>query len=150
MKSLFDTEAHQEILDRIDRLNANTSAQWGKMNIGQMLTHCQKPLEVANGNLQLNTKIGFAKKLLFKFFKPVMYNDKVWQKNLGTVNEFRVTDAHEFTSEKEKLIQTINEFSTKKDVSNWPTHPFFGDFNTEQWGKMQYKHLDHHLKQFGV
>lgn len=29
-------------------------------------------------------------------------------------------------------------------------HPFFGKLTSEQWGKGIYKHLDHHLKQFGV
>lgn len=150
MKSLFDTNSQQEILERIEKLNETSSAQWGKMSVGQMLTHCQKPLEVANGNLQLNSKIGVLKKLMFKLFKPLMYNDKTWQKNLETVTEFKITDAKEFNQEKEKLVKVINEFSTLKDKSNWPKHPFFGEFNTEQWGKMQYKHLDHHLTQFGA
>ncbi|WP_347922620.1 DUF1569 domain-containing protein [Pontimicrobium sp. SW4] len=150
MKSLFNADTHKEILERIEKLNENTSANWGKMSVGQMLTHCQKPLEVANGNLQLNTKIGFLKKLMFKFFKPLMYNDKTWQKNLATVKEFKITETKEFNQEKSKLVNVINEFSNIKDKSNWPKHPFFGNFNTEQWGQMQYKHLDHHLKQFGV
>lgn len=61
MKSLFDTETYQEIIDRIEKLNENSTPNWGEMSVGQMLTHCQKPLEVANGTLQLNTKIGFFK-----------------------------------------------------------------------------------------
>lgn len=150
MKSLFETETQQSILNRIQNLNETSQPNWGKMDVAQMLTHCQKPLEVANGTLQLNTKIGFAKKLLFKLFKSTMYNDKPWQKNLSTVREFRITDAQEFTSQKEKLIHVINQFSQLKEKESWPTHPLFGDFTTEQWGKMQYKHLDHHLTQFGV
>ncbi len=150
MKSLFETETQQLILKRIENLNEQTQANWGKMDVAQMLTHCQKPLEVANGTLQLNTKIGFAKKLMFKLFKSTMYNDKPWQKNLGTVREFRITDPQEFKTQKDKLIQVINEFSQLKEKTNWPTHPLFGDFTTEQWGKMQYKHLDHHLTQFGA
>ena len=150
MNSLFDTNSQQEILARIENLNETSSAQWGKMNVSQMLSHCQKPLEVANGNLQLNSKIGVLKKFMFKLFKPLMHNDKTWQKNLATVTEFKITETKEFNQEKGKLVKVINEFSNKKDKSNWPKHPFFGEFNTEQWGKMQYKHLDHHLNQFDV
>ncbi|PWK19246.1 DUF1569 domain-containing protein [Xanthomarina spongicola] len=150
MNSLFNSENQAVILNRINNLNENSQPKWGTMDVGQMLTHCQKPLEVANGDLQLDTNIGFVKKLMFKLFKPVMYNDKPWQKNLGTVREFKITDTHEFNSEKDKLVQIINVFSTKKDKQDWPVHPMFGTFNTEQWGKMQYKHLDHHLNQFGV
>ncbi|HLV15414.1 MAG TPA: DUF1569 domain-containing protein [Xanthomarina sp.] len=150
MNSLFNTESQEYILTRINNLNEKSQAKWGKMNVNQMLAHCQKPLEVANGNLQLNTKISFPKKLMFKLFKPLMYNDKPWQKNLGTVREFRIADTKEFTIEKSKLIDALNEFSKKQDNTNWPLHPLFGKFNTDQWGKMQYKHLDHHLTQFGV
>ena len=150
MNTLFNTETQQDILNRINNLNEKSQPNWGKMDVAQMLVHCQKPLEVANGNLQLNTKIGFAKKLLFKLFKSSMYNDKSWQKNLGTVREFKITEAQEFAIQKDKLINIISEFSQLKNKTNWPTHPLFGDFNTEQWGKMQYKHLDHHLTQFGV
>lgn len=150
MKSLFETETQQIILSRIQNLNEASQPYWGKMNVAQMLTHCQKPLEVANGTLQLHTKIGFAKKIMFKLFKSAMYNDKPWQKNLGTVREFRITDSKEFASQKEKLTHVINEFSQLKEKTSWPTHPLFGNFTPEQWGKMQYKHLDHHLTQFGV
>jgi hypothetical protein len=150
MNSLFNSENQVDILNRINKLNENSQPNWGTMDVGQMLTHCQKPLEVANGDLQLNTKIGFAKKLMFKLFKPLMYNDKPWKKNLATVREFKITDSHEFNLEKDKLVQIINVFSTKKDKQDWPAHPMFGNFNNEQWGKMQYKHLDHHLTQFGV
>lgn len=150
MDTLFNTETQQNILNRINNLNEKSQPNWGKMDVAQMLLHCQKPLEVANGNLQLNTKVGFAKKMLLKLFKNSMYNDKPWQKNLGTVREFKITDAQEFTSQKDKLVSVVNEFSQLKNKTNWPSHPFFGDFNTDQWGKMQYKHLDHHLTQFGV
>ena len=150
MTSLFISETQLSVLDRINNLNENSQPKWGTMDVAQMLNHCQKPLEVANGNLELNTKISLPKKLMFKLFKPLMYNDKPWQKNLGTVREFKITDTKEFLSEKEKLVQVINEFSTKKEKQDWPNHPFFGKFNSEQWGKMQYKHLDHHLTQFGV
>ena len=150
MKSLFDSENRQIILNRIESLTKTSQPNWGKMDVAQMLTHCQKPLEVATGMLQLNTQIGFGKKILFKLFKSAMYNDKPWRKNLGTVREFRITDNQVFMTQKEKLINVINAFSQLKEKTSWPAHPLFGDFTSDQWGKMQYKHLDHHLTQFGV
>jgi len=150
MKSLFNREDQQEILDRIEKLNENTLANWGKMSVDQMLTHCQKPLDVAIGNKELNTEIGFMKKLLFKAFKPTMYNDKLWSQNIPTAKEYVITQNHDFNTEKEQLKNVINEFSNLKTKTNWPKHPFFGNFTTEQWGKLQYKHLDHHFRQFNV
>ena len=66
MKSLFDIETTQEVLQRIAKLDNTKKAQWGKMSVDQMLKHCQGPIDVAIGNTQLNSKIGFMKKLLFR------------------------------------------------------------------------------------
>lgn len=150
MKSLFNQDTHKTIITRIENLDSNSQANWGKMNVGQMLKHCQLPLDVANGKLLLDSNIGFFKKLLFKAFKPLMYNDKPWKKNLDTPKQFRVTDTQEFETEKEKLKTIIDEFSARENEKKFPPHPLFGKFTNEQWGKMQYKHLDHHLTQFGV
>ena len=150
MNSLFETSSQQEILDRIDNLNNNTKAQWGKMDVAQMLKHCQGPLEVAIGNKQLVSKIGFMKKLIFTAFKPTMYNDKPWRHHLPTAKDYVVVEQHNFDAEKEQLQKVLEQFCDLKNNTNWPKHPFFGSFTTAQWGKLQYKHLDHHLTQFGV
>ena len=120
------------------------------MSVDQMLKHCQAPLDVAIEKKELNSKIGFMKKLLFKAFKPTMYNDKLWNQNIPTAKEYIITQKHDFHTEKEQLKNVINEFQTLKTKTNWPKHPFFGNFTTEQWGKLQYKHLDHHFRQFNV
>lgn len=151
MKSLFESEGHNEILKRIDQLNASSEAVWGTMNVSQMLKHCQFPMEVASGKKELSSKkLSFMKRLIFKLFKPSMYNDKPWKQGLQTAKKYVVKEDADFDVEKEKLVATINEFSQLSDKTNWPPHPFFGNFTTEQWGKAQYKHLDHHLRQFGV
>ena len=121
------------------------------MNVSQMLKHCHYPIEVAMGNMELNSKkLGFMKRLIFKLFKPSMYNDKPWKQGLPTAKDYVVKIDADFDAEKEKLVTSINEFSLLGSKINWPPHPFFGNFTTEQWGKSQYKHLDHHLRQFGV
>ena len=150
MKSLFESETHQDILNRIEKLNENSKANWGKMNVGQMLKHYQLPLEVALGKRKMKTNTGFLKKIVFKLFKPLMYNNKPWKRNLKTPKEFVITEPQVFSVEKDNLVTLINEFASKKNNTNWPKHPIFGVFTTEQRGQMQYKHLDHHLTQFGV
>lgn len=149
MQTLFDYQTHQEVLNRIEQLNEHTKPLWGKMQVNQMAKHCQKPLEVANGRLALR-KPNVLMKLVFKMAKPTMYNDTPWKLNLPTAKEYEVRETDTFASEKEKLVAAINEFSKKSTNLHWPKHPAFGTFTTDQWGKMQYKHLDHHLKQFGV
>ena len=150
MKSLFESETHQDILNRIEKLNENTTANWGKMNVGQMLKHCQQLMKIALGKRKMKGKAGFFIKIIFKLFKPMMYNDRPWKRNIVTAREFVITGPQDFETEKNNIIKLINEFASKKNNTNWPKHPIFGVFTTEQRGQMQYKHLDHHLTQFGV
>jgi len=150
MKSLFETEAHQEILDRIEKLNENSQAKWGKMSVTKMLKHCQLPLEVSMGKKELNSNIGFMKKLVFKLFKSSLYNDKLWKPGIPTAPEYVVKNDHTFNTEKTNLEAIVTEFSGLKNKTDWTDHVFFGKLTPEQWGKSQYKHLDHHLRQFGA
>ena len=132
MKSLFDQETHAEIQSRIGNLSANSTPHWGRMTVGQMCTHCQMPLELSMQQRELRAKKpGFMKRLIFKLYKPLMYNDKPWSKNLPTVGDFVVTETKDVEKEKAKLSSLVTEFHTKKDSSEWPAHPMFGKFTHE-------------------
>jgi len=148
MKSLFSKEILEEINDRIDNLKNDSKPLWGKMNVSQMCSHCIKPLELALNDSDIASKPPLLKKLILSLFKKQMYNDKEWKKNLPTPNIFRVSDPTDFNREKDNLKSIIFEFHQKKDKTSWNEHPMFGKFTPEQWGIMQYKHIDHHLRQF--
>ncbi len=146
VKNLFDTSVKKEIIDRINKLSPQTPRQWGKMDVAQMLAHCQMPMGVALGKHKL--KGSFIIKLLGPFFKKTLYNDKPFKRSLPTDKSFVITDAKDFEKEKNSLIDMINSF-TEGNMTSEP-HPFFGKLTKEEWSKGTYKHLDHHLQQFGV
>ncbi len=147
MQSIFNTDAHQNILNRIESLNENSSALWGKMDVAQMAYHCQAPLNVMMQKKDYNLKPNW---LIKTFFKKSLYNDKPWRKNLPTAPPLKVLDSKVFNTEKEELVNLVKELHLHKNKTDWQPHPIFGTFTPQQWGQMQYKHLDHHLKQFGV
>lgn len=149
MKSIFDASAYSEIIDRVELLNEDSTGQWGKMDVAQMLSHCQNPLAVALGRKSLK-KPNFFMKMIYKSFKSAMYNDRPWKKNLGTSPEYVVDSNKDFSKEKNALKEILSGFYEMRTQEKWDPHPVFGQFTQDQWGKLQYKHLDHHLKQFGV
>ncbi len=149
MKSIFDQNAYNEVLQRINILTENSTAQWGKMDVAQMLRHCQQPLAVSLGTKTLK-KPNLLMKWIYGTFKTALYNDKPWKQNIATAKEYVVDSACDFQDEKKKLKILIDDFYAQRNKTVWEPHPSFGDFTTEQWGMMQYKHLDHHLRQFGV
>ena len=148
MKSLFNEGTFSEIEERLHKLDANSSAQWGKMSPAQMAAHCQRPLIMLLGRDTFGLKPNFLIKLLFK---PMMYSDKLWKKNMPTMKFFKVEDTRDFNKELNSLKSLLEEVNQHRKSNNpWPKHPVFGKMTDEQWGKMQYKHLDHHFRQFGV
>lgn len=147
MKSLFKEEAHEEIINRLEKLDENSKPLWGSMTVGQMVHHCQFPLNIILEKEDYNLKPNWLVKL---FFKKAMYSDKPWRKELPTVPAFKVKNDKDFKKEKVGLKDLIMELNEKRDRNDWKAHPSFGKFTKEQGGKMQYKHLDHHFRQFGV
>lgn len=147
MKSLFETDARTEILERLARLQEGMTPKWGKMSVGQMVWHCQVPLKVGIQNKPPKKK---PNPLIAMFFKKGMYSDKPWRKNLPTSPLAKAKETKQLGSELPELKALVEEFHALKDRKDWNPHPLFGVFTAEQWGQMQYKHLDHHLTQFGV
>jgi hypothetical protein len=149
MKNLFDKPAYEEIMSRINKLSANSQRQWGKMEMAQMLAHCKEAFKVPLSEAPL--KQMFIGKLFGWVFKKSLYTDKPWKQNLPTAPQFIIKDNRDFEKEKSELILLVNKFHTGNPSSiEKIVHPMFGKFTGEQWGKAMYKHLDHHLTQFGA
>lgn len=150
MKSLFNTNENQEMISRINSLTNTSQAQWGKMNVSQMLSHCQVPLKVAFGEMKLKRGIPG---ILFGSMirKKLTRDEKPFDKNLPTDKGFIVVDKREFEKEKTDLIHTIQQFAAiGPDGLSKDPHPFFGKLTSSDWDIIQWKHLDHHLRQFGA
>lgn len=149
MKNIYEPSTLEEVKQRIDKLKADSKRQWGKMEVGQMLAHCSAALEVATG--KKTSPRMFMGRILGPFFKSVFYNDKPLKKNMPTDKSFLVIDRRNFEKEKARLLDLVTEFSTG-DEAKCTKHPhsFFGKLTPTEWGTGMYKHLDHHLRQFGV
>lgn len=149
MENLFTTSATEKIIDRIGKLTENSKPLWGKMNVGQMLAHCQVPLQVGIGEAKLKrTLIGI---LFGSIAKRALLKEKPFSKNLPTDKSFIVADSRLVEAEKANLINLINRFTaTDSGAFEQANHPFFGKMTADEWGILSWKHLDHHLLQFGV
>src|SRR5215213_1800083 len=148
MHTLFEPTTANEIINRLQSLQPTTQAKWGKMNVAQMMAHCQAPIEVYFSEKKM--KRGFMGLLFGKVAKKKLFSEKPWPKSLPTAKEFLIADQKEFQKEKDKLVSLINRFATEGYTVTASTHPFFGKMSSQEWALLAYKHLDHHLKQFGA
>lgn len=150
LPNIFSQSVADEIIDRLQKLTPSTPAQWGKMNVSQMLAHCNVTYEMAYENK--HPKPNFLMRLILKtFVKNLVVNEIPYKKNAQTAPAFLITDEKEFEREKNRLVQYLQKtvdlgaesFEQKESHS-------FGPLSITEWNNMFYKHLDHHLRQFGV
>ena len=149
MKSLFDRSTVVEIEQRLRVLHPESQRLWGKMDAAQALAHCSAGMEMALGDtLAPRLLIG---RLIGPLFRSAYSNEKPMQPGAPTHPALRVTDPREFARERERLAGLVDRFSSAGPggCTTHP-HPFFGKLTPAEWGTGMYKHLDHHLRQFGV
>jgi hypothetical protein len=150
MKNIFDKEVCNEFINRINKLTPESKALWGKMNVSQMLAHCNVSYEMVYDNIhpKPNAFFRFILKLLVK---NKVVDEKPYARNNGTAPQFIIKGDRNFDIEKDRLIAYINktqelgekEFEGKESLS-------FGKLHSGEWNNMFSKHLEHHLSQFGV
>ncbi len=150
-KTLLKPDDLIEIRTRISHLTENSERKWGKMNSAQMLRHCDRIIQISTGNIIL-PKINFIVKSIGIMTKKEMkiFNNGI-PPNMPTFKTVIITENCNFEKSRESLIRTLEEFLMKVEQNNLLSeHALFGRMNKEDWGFMHYKHLNHHLKQFGL
>lgn len=151
MKNIFDPSVSEEIIHRINQLNKDTQPQWGTMSVGQMLAHCNVTYEFIFEPEKHKKPTGIKKWLIKTFVKNIVVTDKPYKKNSRTAPAFLMTTTKDFESEKTRLIDYIHRVQALgADHFEGKESHSFGKLSKEEWNTMLYKHLDHHLSQFGV
>jgi hypothetical protein len=149
MDSIFDKSGNSTLISRINKLTPESQAVWGKMNVNQMLSHCHCPIDVATGDLKM--RANWLMKQMGKMFKNKILNSTEFKKNSPTAPDFIRKGDYDFYKTKEELITKVSKFSELgHSIIKNNEHPFFGKMSYEEWDKLQWMHLDHHLKQFGA
>jgi hypothetical protein len=148
MKNLYDTATVVEVKERIARLQPDSERQWGKMNSAQAVAHCCASMETAVGmKFPKRVPIG---RVLAPLVKSSAFKSPL-RRNSPSEKSLIVTDQRELGRERERLYGLIDRFAAA-GPAGCTTHPhsFFGKLTPEEWATWMYKHLDHHLGQFGV
>ena len=148
MKNIFNESDYTEIRLRIEKLSHENLRSWGSMNIEEMIIHCTVQLKLALG--EISFKQQGPSVMRSRLGKWILFSAIPWPKGVVTPNEMNREIATfsptEFEYEKTTLLNYIESVKKAKELK---AHPFFGELKRKEWGRVIYKHLDHHLKQFG-
>ena len=149
MKTLFQQETMDEVVSGIDKLQPASPRQWGKMDVAQMMAHCSAAMDLALGELKPPRM--FIGRIIGGLVKPVFTNEKPFGKNAPTDKSLVVADSRDFAREQAKLKSKVQQFHEGGEAKcTRHPHPFFGPLPPQDWSRGMYKHLDHHLRQFGA
>lgn len=149
MKSIFNADDNAELINRINQLSDTSQALWGKMSPAQMMAHCQASMNMAFGNTKKNRHwIG---KLLGSISKNRLLRVTTFDRNMPTYKKFEIATEKDFNKEKDQFITLIQSALIKSESAlvKYP-HPYFCTFKPGEWSQLNWKHLDHHFRQFDV
>lgn len=150
LPSIFQADICEQVIARIEQLTHTTQPQWGKMNVAQMLAHCNVTYEMVYEDK--HPKPAALLRLILKLMvKPTVVGEAPYKHNSRTAPQFLVSSEKDFTQEKSRLIHYIRKTQQLgKDHFEGKASHSFGALTSTEWNNMFYKHLDHHLRQFGV
>ncbi len=109
MSSIYNKTDNDLIISRINQLSPEAKAQWGKMTVDQMLSHCQAPMDFAFGKTPM--KANFLMRLLGKMVKGKMLKSKEFKKNSPTAPAFIRKGTYDFEQTKNGLIERIFSYN---------------------------------------
>jgi hypothetical protein len=150
MKNLFEAATVKEVKERLVQLRPHSRRLWGTMNVAQAVAHCSGGMEWAVGDAFPPRM--FLGRIIGRFVKPMLLgNEKPMRRNSPTVKSLVVADERDLETERQRLRGLIDRFAAggPGGCTKYP-HSFFGRLTPEEWATLMYKHLDHHLRQFGV
>ena len=145
-RTLLDPDVERDLTARLQNLSAASRGKWGRMSVSQMLRHLAAALRMSTGDLEVPPRHGllrrFPIKQLIVFILP-------FPKDAPTSPALLSTESLDFEAERSTVRDLLCSFA-KRNVAKWPDHPAFGALSRDEWGILVWKHVDHHLRQFGV
>lgn len=151
MPQVLNNSSLETLIARINKLETGAVPTWGKMTVEEMLTHCSTAIKMGMGDIPGNVKFGKAKAALARW----LFIDVLpFPKGSPTAPELHprmgLRKPEEFARERDLLIEQLKRLNGTPDTYQFAEHPIFRKLDRKRWGQLAYKHIDHHLRQFGV
>lgn len=148
--SIFSDKTVRDLIERLDKLTPESTPQWGKMSVDQMLAHVNVGFDINYGKTPVSYN-WLMRQALKLFVKPTVVGNKPYKKNGQTAPVFIIADARDFTAEMAKLKAYLHQVQGEGAAAyEGKESPSFGVLTAQEWSNQFWKHLDHHLTQFGV
>ena len=143
---------NNEFPELLKKLTPETPRKWGMMSPQQMVEHLTDYIRVAIGKNPASIMTAEEQLPAYKRFLESEIQFRPETKNplnTGDPLQVRMPDLQsaidEYLSEMKEFYLFFEKHPGIKTI-----HPSFGYLDADDWMRMQYKHLRHHAKQFGL
>ena len=152
MKTLAQQRCQDEILRRLRALRPDSPRRWGRMNAHQMVCHLSDCFRMTTGEKRVSDATGVWQRTIIKWI--ALYVPAHWPPGIVTRPEIDQyaggTSPADFAADLAELETLMGSFTTRGEDFDWSPHPIFGRMSRIAWLRWAYRHMDHHLRQFGV
>jgi hypothetical protein len=145
--SLWIEADRKALLARVDKLSASSTPRWGQFDAPRMVAHLTDSMRMALGEVKTKRRPG---PLRLPGLRQLVMFHLPWPKGAPTAPELLSRPPADWKAEVRQFREAVGRLVTRSRDSEWPEHPAFGSMSGDDWGRLAYRHIDHHLGQFGV
>jgi len=151
LPNIFTKDVADQLIARIQKLSPEMKPVWGKMNPAQMLAHCCVAFEYGFEPEKHTRPNAFVRWMITTFAKKMVVGEAPFPHNSRTAPDMVMTSDKDFATEQARLIAFVSKVQAQgadyyDGLESWS----FGKLTKEERNNLFYKHIDHHLQQFGV
>ena len=151
MKSIFHPSDLQELRRRLAAMSPESTRRWGRMNAQQAVCHLNDWFKGVLGDRPIPGK---APGPVIKLLRFLAFNTPIpWPRGFPTApmqdQEKGGTAPAEFAADRTELDALMVRFAEQGGVGLLP-HNRWGTMSRGMWGRYGYRHVNHHLRQFGL
>ncbi len=147
MKTIFNDNDFAALLARVEAIQPAAARQWGKMDVAQMMAHCDRAISLSLGVIAAPSQSNW---FLRRLIKPMAIGRLPIKRNSPTSDSMRITEEKDFQTEKQKLVDSLRAAKARGIKGEWVPHVAFGVLTAAEWGRLHHKHVDYHLQQFSA
>ena len=147
MGTLRNEAQRRELVERLGRLRPEARALWGQLDAARMLCHVADSLDAGLGRLAVPLRQGPAVLRHFPMKQLALYVIPM-PKGAHAPTELLAKAPGDFESDRRQVVESMERSSAASEGMG-PDHFLFGAMTMAQWNALQWKHIDHHLRQFG-
>lgn len=145
-KTLLAERDRSAICERLQRVRPDAPSEWGRLTAPRMLCHVADQMRVALGDISTTPVHTLATRTFLKFL-VVHTGLKPPRGKIQTAPEMLSTQPHSWEADLAACLELVARVGRGTASA---VHPMFGPMSPDEWGRLCWKHLDHHLVQFGA